>query len=349
MHCVILAGGSGTRFWPLSRKKHPKQLLKIIGDESMLQITVNRLKKLPTTEEIYIITRKELQRTIKKEIKGVKKENIIIEPSAKNTAPAIALMCLRISIKYPDAIVGVFPADHLIVGHKQFEKSIDTANQIAIKKDMLLTIGIEPSFPSTAYGYIQYEDDEKDGGCRVKTFAEKPHENLANRFIKSGDFLWNAGMFIWKAQYFLEEAKQHMPELIHCLMKIKKYIIENIDYSHIWEDIKPISIDYGLMEKSKNTYVIKAKFDWNDLGSWNSLHDIFSNKTKDNVIRGKGHVIDGANNFIHSEDNFTSIIGLNNVVVISTEDSTLVVNRNMVEDVKKLVEWLNKNDHQDLT
>ena len=349
MHCVILAGGNGTRFWPLSRKKHPKQLLKIIGDESMLQITVNRLAKLPTTEEIYIITREELRATIKKEIKGVKEENIIIEPSAKNTAPAIALMCLSISIKHPDSVVGIFPSDHLIVGHKQFEKSITTANQIAIKENMLLTIGIEPSFPSTAYGYIQYENEEKDGGFHVKTFAEKPHENLANRFIKSGDFLWNAGMFIWKAKYFLQEAEKYMPELFHCLMKIKKYIIEDISYSHIWEDIKPISIDYGLMEKSKNTYVVKAEFDWNDLGSWNSLHDVFSNGDKDNVIRGSGHVVDGVNNFIHSENIFTSVIGLSNVVVISTGDSTLVVNRSTVEDVKKLVEWLDKNDHQNLT
>ena len=201
MYCVILAGGSGTRFWPYSRKNRPKQLLKIFGDQSMLQITVDRLKKLKSTKKIFIITRSELRDSIESEIKGINPENIIVEPSGKNTAPAIGLMALKISQNDPDAVMGVFPADHLIIGHHDFQESINQAHHLAKKFSNLITIGIKPTFTSTAYGYIQFEKEKNKEDIdvyRVKTFAEKPHEKLAKRFIASGDFLWNAGIFVWK-------------------------------------------------------------------------------------------------------------------------------------------------------
>ncbi len=198
MHCVILAGGSGTRFWPYSRKDNPKQLLNIVGDKTMLQITIDRLRKLKSTSEIYIITKQELYEPILKSIKHIKAENIIVEPSAKNTAPAIALVAQKIFMNNKNAVMGVFPADHLIVGHNHFEKSLNSAFSLVKKEQILVTIGIKPSYPSTAYGYIQYEPGTKNkNGYHVKTFAEKPHETLAKRFIKSGDFLWNAGIFVW--------------------------------------------------------------------------------------------------------------------------------------------------------
>ena len=299
MYAVIIAGGRGTRFWPASRKDQPKQLLNIIGENSMLQMTVDRLRKTKNVEDIFIITGKHLEAKIKKTISGVDLKNIITEPSAKNTAPAIGLAALYIKQKRSDAVMGVFPADHLIVGAQKFSKSVRSAIQIATKKQTLVTIGIKPNYPATGYGYIQFDKKSSDGHLNafpVKTFAEKPHEKLAARFLKSGDFLWNGGMFIWKIDSFFNEIASHMPELDSQLGKIEKRIIDKKDFSRLWSRIESESIDYGLLEKSKNIHVVKAEFDWNDLGSWNSVFE-FAPKNKDNnAIRGQGVVIDGKNN-----------------------------------------------------
>ena len=349
MHCVILAGGSGTRFWPYSRKDNPKQLLNIVGNKSMLQITVDRLRKLKSTTEIYIITKKELHDVIIKNIKNINPKNVIIEPSAKNTAPAIGLVAQKIFIKNKNAIMGVFPADHLVVGHNNFEKSLDNAYTIVKKKNNLVTIGIKPTYPSTAYGYIQYESGDRfKKGYHVKTFAEKPHEKLAKRFINSGDFLWNAGMFVWQVDTFLLSIKKHMPELFDALIKIGKCIESSKPFDNIWENIISQSIDYGLMEKADNIYVVPAEFEWNDIGSWNALYTIFSKKEDENVVRGLGKVLDGKGNLIQSNERFTAVIGLDNIVVVNTEDATLVVPKDKVEKVKDIVSWIEKKNHKDL-
>ena len=349
MHCVILAGGSGTRFWPYSRKDNPKQLLNIVGDKTMLQITIDRLRKLKSTSEIYIITKQELYEPILKSINHVKAENIIVEPSAKNTAPAIALVAQKIFMNNKNAVMGVFPADHLIVGHNHFEKSLSSAFSLVKKEQILVTIGIKPSYPSTAYGYIQYEPGTKNkNGYHVKTFAEKPHETLAKRFIKSGDFLWNAGIFVWEVKSLLLSLEKHMPDLHDAIKKIGLRIEKSDSFDDIWESILPESIDYGLMEKANNIFVIPAEFEWNDLGSWDALYDIFSKKENDNVVRGLGTVLEGKNNFIQSKDRFTAVIGIDDVVVVNTDDATLIVPRNKVEKVKDLVNWLDKKNHKEL-
>ena len=349
MHCVILAGGSGTRFWPYSRKDNPKQLLNIVGDQSMLQITVDRLRKLKSTSEIYIITKKELYDPIINNVNNINPENIIIEPSSKNTAPAIGLVAQKIFIKNKNAVMGVFPADHLIVGHKNFEKSLDNAFRLVKKKDTLVTIGIKPTYPSTAYGYIQYEPDNKDKvGYHVKTFAEKPHEKLANRFIKSGDFLWNAGIFVWQINTLLSSMKKHMPELYDTLITIREHIKSSKSIDKLWESIIPQSIDYGLMEKANNIFVIPADFEWNDLGSWGSLYEIFAKKDGENIIRGLGTVLDGKGNLVQSNGKFTAIIGVDDLVVVNTDDATLIVPKDKVEKVKDLVGWLEKKNHKKL-
>ena len=349
MHCVILAGGSGSRFWPYRRKNNPKQLLNIIGDKSMLQITVDRLHKLKSTTEIYIITRKELYDIIIKDVKNIKPENIIIEPSAKNTAPAIGLVAQKIFIKNKNAIMGVFPADHLVVGHNNFEKSLDNAYSIVKKKNNLVTIGIKPTYPSTAYGYIQYESgDRVKKGYHVKTFAEKPHEKLAKRFIKSGDFLWNAGIFVWQVDTFLLSIKKHMPELSDALTKIGQHLEESKLFDDVWENVVPESIDYGLMEKAQNIYVVPAEFEWNDIGSWDALYEIFSKKEGENVVRGLGKVLEGEGNLIQSNDRFTAVIGLDDIVVVNTEDATLIVSKDKVEKVKDLVSWIGKKKYKNL-
>ena len=224
MYAVIMAGGRGTRFWPASRKENPKQLLNIVGSETMLQITVDRMKKLKSVEDIFIITGKDLAPKIKKTIKGIKSKNIIVEPSGKNTAPAIGLAALYIKKLKKDAIMGIFPADHLVVGAQKFARTIRSCIQLANKNDTLVTIGIKPTFPSTAYRYIQYDMKNAKNhlnGFHVKTFAEKPHEKLSKRFIKSGDFLWNGGMFIWKVESLFNRLALHMPDLDNQLLEIE--------------------------------------------------------------------------------------------------------------------------------
>ena len=352
MKCVILAGGVGSRFWPYSRKNQPKQLLKIFGDKSMLQITVDRLKKIRKIKEIYIITRKDLHNSIIESITGINIKNVLIEPSGKNTAPAIGMMAAFLALENPDDVMCVFPADHYIVGHQKFEKSIIIADNIAKKGNNIVTIGVKPTHPSTAYGYIQYDENNKiesDEIFHVKTFAEKPHRKLAERFMESGDFLWNAGMFFWKVNTFLKSMKTHMPELLNEVEKIAQRLKKGDSFDDLWQFIKPQSIDYGLLEKANNIYVIPADFQWNDIGSWKALYDVFNSDSKGNVIRGHGKVVDGEKNLIHSKDNFTAILGVSNIVVIKTDDVTLVVNKDKVENIKDLVKFLNDNNLSHLT
>ncbi len=351
MKCVILAGGSGSRFWPYSRENKPKQLLNIVGEESILQMTVDRLKKIKRITHIYIITRKELYNQVINNIKGIDHELVIVEPSSKDTAPAIAMMGAYFALDNPHDVMGVFPADHLIVGHKQFEKAINTADTLARREKHLVTIGIKPSYPSTAYGYIQYDEkmDEKYiDAYHVKAFAEKPHVKLAKRFISSGDFLWNAGMFFWNVETFMESLKKHLPELNENIEKIAPKLAKGESFDDIWEFIEPESIDYGLLEKASNIYVVSGDFKWNDIGSWNALDEVLSKTKNGNVIKGDGKVINGSNNLIYDNTKFTAIVGADNLVVVNTNDATLVVSKEKVEDVKLLVEYLKLNGKSDL-
>ena len=347
-----MAGGSGTRFWPLSRKESPKQLLNIVGENSMLQMTVDRLRKVKFVDDIFIVTRSDLSDKISETIEGIPKENIIVEPSGKNTAPCIGLSALRLEMLKKDSVMGVFPADHLIVGHQKFQKALKTANQLVQKKQSIATIGIKPTYPSTAYGYIQYNKNEVAGQVdtfHLKTFAEKPHFSLAKRFIKSSDFLWNSGIFFWRVDVLLDLMKVHLPDLYKQLIKMKPIIKKNQDISNLWESITPESIDYGLMEKvGSDAYVIKADFEWNDLGSWNALYDILPKNKGGNVVRGEGMVLNGKDNFIHSQDHFTAVVGLENVVIVHTDDATLVVHKDQVEEVKSMVDLVAESNREDL-
>ncbi|HDY76157.1 MAG TPA: mannose-1-phosphate guanylyltransferase, partial [Candidatus Marinimicrobia bacterium] len=271
--------------------------------------------------------------------------------SGKNTAPSIGLSALKIANIDGEAVMGIFPADHLVVGHRVFEKALNQAARVAIDKEGLVTIGIHPTFPSVAYGYIQFDPESKVGKMDVfpvRTFAEKPHLNAAKRFVNSGDFLWNAGMFIWKVDVFMDQLGKHMPDLRSQLAKIGKRIKARKSFKDIWSDLEPESIDYGLMEKADNIFVVKSEFRWNDLGSWNSVYDEMPKGKKGNLIRGEGVVIDGKDNFIQNDNHFTAIVGLENVMVINTPDATLVVNKDNVEDVRKVVNYLREKDRENL-
>jgi|TARA_B100000029_G_scaffold492063_1_gene552915 mannose-1-phosphate guanylyltransferase len=352
MKCVILAGGSGTRFWPYSRHNRPKQLLNIVGEQSMLQMTVDRLLKINKVTDIYIITREDLKTDIRRNIKGVPMENILAEPEGKNTAPAIGMVAALLELTDPETVMGIFPADHLIVGHYQFEKAVNTADHLAKKGDNLVTIGIRPTNPSTAYGYIQYDDTSDEdhlGAFHVKTFAEKPHKDLAKRFVASGDFVWNAGMFFWRVSTFLKAMETHMPVLCESIKEIGPRLQKGEPIQDIWRFIEPESIDYGLLEKAQNIYVVSGEFKWNDVGSWNALYDVLNANEDGNIVRGKGKVMDGNNNLIQSNGKFTAVIGASNLVVVNTDDATLVVPRDKVEDVKALVDFLKTSGQSNLT
>ncbi|NQU27387.1 MAG: NTP transferase domain-containing protein [Candidatus Marinimicrobia bacterium] len=353
MYCVIMAGGRGTRFWPFSRISRPKQLLNIVGDTSMLQMTVDRLRKISAVRDIFIITGEDLAPAIRKEITGVTPENIIVEPSGKNTAPCIGLAALKLCLTQEDCVMGVFPSDHLVVGHREFEKTINTTSHLARKKHSLVTIGITPTYPATAYGYIQYDPDSDEDhldAYKVKTFAEKPPLGLAREFLSSGDFLWNSGMFVWEVKTFMEELRQYMPELYHNLDLIKDRLAidPQASINDIWKYIKAESVDYGLMEKSKNIYVFKARYDWSDIGSWNAVYDMANKDKNRNVVKGDGLILDGKDNMIQSDGRFTAIVGVDNLVVINTADATMVIPKDKVESVKNLVEMLQTEKRNDL-
>ncbi|MBD3275464.1 MAG: NTP transferase domain-containing protein [Candidatus Marinimicrobia bacterium] len=353
MYSVIMAGGVGKRFWPRSRQEKPKQLLNIIDDRSMLRLTVDRLHMKSSYDEIFIVTNRQQAEIIREEIPELPEENLLLEPFGKNTAPAIALAAVHIQNINPEAIMGVFPADHLIMREDVFFSDLEKAREAVEDKNCLVTFGIEPTRPATGYGYIQYDTkkqvvDEKV--YKVKTFAEKPNLNTANRFLKSGDFLWNSGMFIWKAKTILQQMKGHMPELYDSANAIKE-ALESPDYEQVvereWKTLRSESIDYGVMEKAGNVYVVRGEFFWSDLGSWASVYELADKDDQENVIQGRALMLNSEGNYVYSPNRFVATIGLNNMIIINTNDVTMVVERDKAEDVKNIVDALEKNEMED--
>ena len=346
MYHVILAGGSGSRFWPKSRADSPKQLLKILGDETMIRLTYNRLCNIADRNKILVVASKKLSKLIHKDIPEIPKENFIIEPSGKNTAPAIGLSALHIIKRDSDAIMGVYPADHLIVGDEKFKKTISSAKKMVEKKSCLITIGIKPSYPATGYGYIQYKTNKTldiKGTYQVKTFAEKPDKETANKFVKSSEYLWNCGMFVWKAKNILLEIKTYMCELYDSLNAIGDSM-GTPHYNNVldreWELIHPESIDYGILEKSKNVYTIKADFQWNDLGCWYSLFSVLSKNNNTSFHDGDVISVQSENNLVISPNRLTAIVGIKDMTIINLDDTTLIVPHNKSEAVKDVVNML---------
>ncbi|MAE39150.1 MAG: mannose-1-phosphate guanylyltransferase [Euryarchaeota archaeon] len=355
MKCVIMAGGRGTRFWPVSRKSNPKQMLNLIGEKSLLQMTVDRLSGIEFVSDIYVVTNSELAERIKNEVSGLLDEkNIILEPSGKNTAPAIGLVAFHLSKENENSVMGVFPADHLISNHETFSESLQLAAETAISENGLVTLGINPAYPSTGYGYIQVDKNDTglpDGVFNVDSFIEKPDSNLAIKYLDSGNYLWNSGMFVWKVSSFLKALKLHMPNQFEHLEKIGKSVGTD-DYNNVlsnsWENIEPESVDYGMLEKSDNVLVVEGSFDWNDIGSWNSIYEISEKDSEGNAFKGDVIILEGINNLIHSPDKLTAVIGVDNIVVVNLKDVTLIVPKESSEDVRKLVDKLVSHGREDL-
>jgi len=352
LYAVIMAGGVGSRFWPRSKKKTPKQLLNIFGDNTMIQDTVKRISGLVKTENIFIVTNTDQFDGIKAQLPVLNPDNIIIEPFGKNTAACIGLASVLIQEKDPGAITIVLPADHIILDEQKFILTLRDAVAFAEQKSALVTIGIEPKRPETGYGYIQVDDSKVEMNvCKVLTFAEKPNYNTAVRFIESGDFFWNSGIFIWKVKTILDEIKLFMPDLFEGLSAIRDNI-NSPDYENtlttVYGQVRNISIDYGVMEKSEKVYLTKGSFNWSDVGSWEAVYQLSEKDEDGNVVVGSTYLDLVHDSYIYSPGKFTAVIGLDNIVVINNDDALLVCKMDKSQDVKKVIDYLklNKlNDH----
>ncbi|MDP2767787.1 MAG: mannose-1-phosphate guanylyltransferase/mannose-6-phosphate isomerase [Candidatus Methanoperedens sp.] len=345
-YAVILAGGVGSRFWPFSRELEPKQFMKIIGQESLLQATIQRLKGVVDPARTYIITNNIYFYEVKAQITKfrIPDKNIILEPVGKNTAPAVGLCAKLISRLDKEAVLLVLPSDHYIKNINNFKQTIKKAIACA-RKDFLVTIGIKPSAPSTGYGYIKAGYRE-NGYFVVDKFLEKPDLNKAKKYFKDKQFFWNSGMFIWKAAVFLEEARKYLPKLYANLQRINSVN----DIPKIWPRIEAISVDYGIMERSQRIALIPADFYWTDLGSWDALAEIFPKDRKGNISSSDTLNVDSHGVCVFARGNrLVSTIGVNNLVIADTPDALLVCARNKTQDVKQLVEklkTLKRKEHQ---
>jgi mannose-1-phosphate guanylyltransferase len=344
LYAVIMAGGVGSRFWPRSKKKLPKQLLRIFDDKTMIQATVARLSGLVDEKQIYVITNAIQRPEVIKQLKNVPEENIIEEPFGRNTAACIGLASILIKAKDPNAVTVVLPADHIIKDREKFLDTIKNAAEFSYESKGLVTIGINPTRPETGYGYIQIDDKEIAKNIfKVYSFAEKPNYATALRFIESGDFLWNSGMFIWRVDVILDEIQNLMPDLHEGLKQIessfsKKNYKEEL--SNVYGQLKKISIDYGIMEKSSKVYLTKGMFNWSDVGSWEEVFQLSQKDENGNAVEGKVYTDMVVDSFIYSPDKMTAVIGLDNIIVINHEDTVLVCRRDKAQNVKEIVDFI---------
>lgn len=351
-----MAGGVGTRFWPRSRKLYPKQLLNIIGSRSMIQLTFDRIKDLTSTEKILVITNEDQKPLVEKQLPEIPSENIIAEPMGRNTAPCIGLAATIISARKDDhEEMVVLPADHLVGDIQDFQNTIIAGVEYVKEQNCLMTLGITPSYPETGYGYIQSDKKihESKGKeiFKVKTFAEKPNKDTAERFIKSGDFYWNSGMFIWRVDSILTEIDEYLPELSENLIKIEKAY--NTKKFHdtvydVYSRTKSISIDYGVMENTKHVCLIKANFSWNDLGSWEAVYNISPKDNHGNVVESKSAiVINAQNNYIYSTKKLVAAVDVEDLVLVEMEDAILVCKKENSQNVKAVVDFLKRKEMEE--
>ncbi|MBI5048857.1 MAG: mannose-1-phosphate guanylyltransferase/mannose-6-phosphate isomerase [Deltaproteobacteria bacterium] len=354
IHVVIMAGGVGTRFWPLSRESSPKQMLKITGEDTMLRQTIKRLHDFVPQENISIVTSEKQAFDLNLHIEGLKKDKghlkIIAEPFGRNTAPAIGLAAVYLKKAKPDAIMVVLPADHSIRNEKVFIETLKTAVNCA-EGGHLVTLGIKPSQPETGYGYIKTGARGKGREVRkVERFVEKPDIKTAEKYVKSGNYFWNSGIFAWKTSVILEEIKKYMPMLYNGLLKINKAIgtkSEKEVIKETYSELENQSIDYGVLEKSKNVIVVPADIGWSDVGSWAALDQVISCDANGNIIKGNAVDIGSKDSVVFGGERLVATIGLKNMIVVDTADATLVCPKEKAQDVKKIVDELKKHGREE--
>jgi mannose-1-phosphate guanylyltransferase len=357
IYAVIMAGGVGSRFWPRSRERSPKQVLEIIGSGSMIMNTIARIQPLAPAEKALVVTNKLQKDIIHEQVPALPLQNVLTEPLGRNTAPCIGLAAKWIHHYDPESVMVILPADHIIRDTEEFLHVIQRAAQVAGENDALVTIGIKPTHPETGYGYIQYEDSLEhnpytaNGIYRVKTFAEKPNLETAEKFLKSGDFLWNSGMFIWKTRVILQEIDKHLPELGEQLAKLDPVIGTDSYQSvleHVYGVIRSISIDYGVMEKASNVFVAKGDFGWSDVGSWDEVVRLTPTNGDGNALRGTVIAKDSHRNYIDAGTKVVAVIGIDDIIVVSTDDAILICKKGRSQDVKEVVDYLRRKQINEL-
>jgi mannose-1-phosphate guanylyltransferase len=360
---VVLAGGRGTRFWPLSRKRRAKQLLALDGKETMIQQTVKRLRPLTGPGNFWIITNDDLHREIVRQLQSLKKNQILAEPVGRNTAPAIGLAAFILQRIDPNAVLGLFPSDHVIAEESKYRDVLKRGIEIASSGDNIVVLGVHPTRPETGYGYIEVGSAFNGDGSRVRRFTEKPDAERAAGFITAGNYFWNSGMFLWSARTLAGALHEHLPKTAEILDKIaatfgtKKFAAT---FRRLYPQCENISIDYAVLEprsakgeQNSNIICLPAAFGWNDLGSWTALHEHHSSKQQPadgNLILGKGiFTLHASGNYVHSLDKFIAVVGVNDLVVVETNDALLITSRDQAQDVGKVVKYLDEKKLHKLT
>jgi mannose-1-phosphate guanylyltransferase len=352
-YAVIMAGGVGSRFWPRSRQDAPKQFLDVFERASLIQNTFARLQPLVPAERCYVVTNERYIVQTREHLPAVPEENILAEPASRNTAPAIAFAAAHLHALDPDATMVVLPADHVIRNVAAFQNVLEAAIAKAEESDALVTIGIEPTHPETGYGYIQYADEGSENDAPeahpVRTFAEKPDLATAERFLDSGDFLWNSGMFIWRTDSILDHLQRHLPD-VHAAFAPVEEAVRSADADAIHDAVAEafrrtpkISIDYGVMEPAAadgHVYVVPGSFGWSDVGDWRAVYELLDKDKAGNAVEGNVIVHNTSRCYVRSQDRLIVLVGVHDAAVVDTGDAVLVCNLESTQQVKNIVDYL---------
>ncbi|MCG6916468.1 MAG: NTP transferase domain-containing protein [Deltaproteobacteria bacterium] len=345
MYAVIMAGGKGTRFWPRSREKRPKQLLNIVGRRSMLQQTIARIANLLPVENVLVVAGEAHGEELRRQLAELPAENVFLEPVGRNTAACIGLAALLVQNRDPSAVMVVLPADHLIADEDLFLSTLRAAVAMARKQPALITLGIRPRSPETGYGYVEAGDQvhkiQEHRFYKVSSFHEKPDLERAKQYLEKGNFFWNSGMFVWQANAILAEMKNYLPGLYNDLHKLKPFLdTGGLDekINQIYPELESISIDYGIMEKANNVLMIPADFGWNDLGSWASMAQIWPRDDQDNAHLGEIVAMEARGNVVFSQQKLCVLLGVADLIVVDTEDALLVCPVNRAQDIGKILD-----------
>jgi mannose-1-phosphate guanylyltransferase len=360
---VILAGGRGTRFWPLSRKKRAKQLLALDGKQTMIQQTVARLLALAAPKKFWVITNEDLRPAIVKQLPKLPKAQVLAEPIGRNTAPAIGLAAFLLLREDPDAVIGMFPSDHVIADEKRYRETLERGIEIAASGANIVVLGIRPNRAETGYGYIEAGSLFQGDALCVRRFTEKPNAETAAEFVAAGNYFWNSGMFLWSARTLADALREHLPKTAPMLEEIaSKFGTSKFaaTFRKLYPKCENISVDYAVLEprsakgeQDSNIFCLPADFGWNDLGSWTALHEHHTAKStppEGNLIEASGtFLLNARGNYVHAPGKFVAAIGVSDVVVVETPDALLITTRQHAQDVGKVVKFLDERKLHKLT
>jgi mannose-1-phosphate guanylyltransferase len=360
---VILAGGRGTRFWPLSRKKRAKQLLALDGKQTMIQQTVARLTPLAPPKKVWIITNDDLRPAILKQLPKLPKMQVLAEPVGRNTAPAIGLAAFLLLDEDPDAVIGLFPSDHVIADEKRYRETLERGIEFAAAGANIVVLGVRPTRAETGYGYIEAGSLYQGDALRVRRFTEKPNADTAAEFVAAGNYFWNSGMFLWSARTLADALCEHLPKTAPILEEIaSKFGTSRFAATlrKLYPKCENLSVDYAVLEprsakgeQDSNIFCLPADFGWNDLGSWTALHEHHTAKStqpEGNLIDAAGtFVLNAHGNYVHAPGKFVAAVGVSDVVVVETTDALLITTRQHAQDVGKIVKYLDERKLHKLT